>query len=144
MTNLSSLGDYMAGLLDIVYGLTQTSPSEGGLLSMDYPNPYGLRAYPKKNKKGEITGYGGEMLPKSVGWLGLIPGKGEMKGETVTEYSLDDEKGSFPSVVPTLDAYERDNVAKGTVTQDMIKKAMEWRDLMQSQGLSPFYNSFDR
>ena len=132
------------GLLDIVYGLTQKSPSEGGLLSMDYPNPYGLRAYPMKNKKGVVTGYGGEMLPKSVGWLGLLPGGGEMEGMNVTEYSMDDEKGSFPTVVPTLDAYERENVAKGKVTDEMLKKAMQWRDLMQSQGLSPFYNEFSR
>jgi hypothetical protein len=118
-------------------------PSKGGLSYQDYPNQYGLRAYPKKDKKGKVTGYGGEMLPKSVGWLGPLEGQGDLKGSQVTEYSMDDDKGSFPSVVPTLDAYERENVAKGIVTPEMIKKAIEYRDLMQSQGKSPFYNEFN-
>jgi hypothetical protein len=130
------------GLLDIVYGLTQKQPSQGGLLAMDYPNPYGTRAYPLKDKKGNITGYGGEMLPKDVGWLGLIPGQGQLKGSTVTEYSSDDEQGSFPTVVPTLTETERDKIARGEVTKEMYQKAVEWRDLMKSQGMSPFYNSF--
>lgn len=114
-------------------------PAKGGLSYQDYPNPYGLRAYPLKNKKG----YGGQMLPKSVGWLGVIPGQGDLKGSNVTEYSLDDEKGSFPSVVPTLDMNERESVAKGIITPEIYKKAVEWRDLMTSQGLSPFYNEFN-
>lgn len=123
--------------------IMQNSPQEGGLLAMDYPNPYGLRAYPKKDKKGNVTGYGGEMLPKSVGWLGLLEGQGELQGNKVTEYSMDDERGSFPTVVPTLNANEREQVAKGIVTDEMLKKAMAYRDLMQSQGLSPFYNEFN-
>lgn len=123
--------------------MTSQSPQAGGLLYMDYPNPYGVRAYPMKDKKGNITGYGGEMLPKSVGWLGLLEGAGPMKGSKVTEFSADDEKGSFPTVVPTLDEYERANVAKGIITDAMYKKAMDWRDLMQSQGMSPFYNTFN-
>lgn len=129
------------GLLDIVYGLTQ-QPSQGGLLYMDYPNPYGVRAYPLKDKKGNIKGYGGEMLPKDVGWLGLIPGQGEFKGSNITEFSSDDEYGSFPTVVPTLTETERDKIARGEVTKEMYKKAVEWRDLMKSQGMSPFYNTF--
>jgi hypothetical protein len=112
-------------------------PAKGGLSYKDYPNPYGVRAYPTKN------GYGGQMLPKDVGWLGPLEGKGPLKGSKVTEYSLDDEKGSFPSVVPTLDANEQELVAKGIITPAMYKKAQEWRDLMESQGLSPFYNSFN-
>lgn len=128
--------------MDDIYGLLGL-PASGGLSYMDYPNPYGLRAYPLKDKKGNITGYGGEMLPKSVGWLGLLEGQGPMKGSTVTEYSMDDKKGSFPTVVPTLDANEREKVVKGIVTEEMLKKAMQWRDLMQSQGQSPFYNTFN-
>lgn len=117
--------------------MTQTSPSQGGLLYMDYPNPYGVRAYETKD------GYGGEMLPKSVGWLGLLEGAGNLKGSNVTEFSADDEKGSFPTVVPTLNEVERDSVRKGIVTKDMYRKAQEYRDLMQSQGMSPFYNTFN-
>lgn len=117
--------------------MTQTSPSQGGLLYMDYPNPYGVRAYPTKD------GYGGEMLPKSVGWLGLLEGAGKLKGSKVTEFSWDDAKGSFPSVVPTLDEVERENVRRGIVTKEMYKKAQDYRDLMESQGMSPFYNTFN-
>lgn len=117
--------------------MTQSSPSQGGLLYMDYPNPYGVRAYETK------TGYGGEMLPKSVGWLGLLQGAGDLKGSTVTEFSADDEKGSFPLVVPTLTEVEREKISKGIITKEMEKKAKEYRDLMQSQGMSPFYNTFN-
>jgi hypothetical protein len=118
------------------YGIINT-PSNGGLKASNYPNPYGLRAYPLPNNQG----YGGEFLPKSVGWLGLLEGKGKEKGNMVTEYSLDDEKGSYPSVVPTLDMYERESVARGIVTPAIDAKARAWRDYMVSQGLSPFYNA---
>jgi hypothetical protein len=124
--------------------LFSQSPQSGGLLYNDYPSPYGTRAYELKDKQGNVTGYGGEMLPKSVGWLGLLEGKGNEIGNVVTELSLDDEKGSYPSVVPTLDEYERLSVAKGIVTPSIAKKAQEWRDLMQSQGQSPFYNAYQR
>ena len=120
-----------------IYGLLGL-PSSGGLTYMDYPNPYGLRAYKKKDGT-----YGGKMLPKSTGWLGIIPGAGKLKGSNVTEYSMEDEKGSFPSVVPTLTPAEQEQVARGNVTEEMYKKALAWRDLMQSQGLSPFYNAFN-
>ena len=124
-----------------ILGLLFSNPSEqGGLNALNYTNPYGLRAYELTDKKGNITGYGGEMLPKSVGWLGLLEGQGKLKGNKVTEYSYDDERGSFPTVVPTLDEYERLSVAKGIVTPEIYKKATAWRDLMQSQGQSPFYN----
>jgi hypothetical protein len=118
-----------------VYGIV---PAKGGLSYRDYPNPYGLRAYQMKDGT-----YGGEMLPKSVGWLGELPGMGNLKGSTVTELSLEDEKGSFPAVVPTLDEYEREEVRKGNVTPSIYKKAREWRDLMLNQNQSPFYNEFN-
>jgi hypothetical protein len=123
--------------MDNIYGLLG-EPSSGGLTYMDYPNPYGLRAFKKKDGT-----YGGEMLPKSVGWLGLLEGKGDMRGSKVTEYSMDDERGSFPTVVPTLTPVELDKVVRGNVTDEMLRKALEYRDLMQSQGLSPFYNEFN-
>lgn len=125
-----------------ILGLLFSNPSQqGGLNALNYTNPYGLRSYELKDKQGNVTGYGGEMLPKSVGWLGLLEGQGKLKGNKVTEYSMDDERGSFPTVVPTLDEYERLSIAKGIVTPEIYKKATAWRDLMQSQGQSPFYNA---
>jgi len=113
-------------------------PAKGGLAYKDYPNPYGLRAYQKNNGS-----YGGEMLPKSVGWLGELEGLGQLKGSKVTELSLEDELGSFPAVVPTLDEYEKEEVRKGNITLSIYKKAVEWRDLMLKQNQSPFYNEFN-
>jgi hypothetical protein len=75
------------------------------------------------------------------GWLGLLTGQGKLKGSDVTEYSIGDERGDFPTVVPTLDEYERISVAKGIITPSIAKKAAAYRDLMQSQGQSPFYNA---
>ena len=140
----SGTGNYMdySQILGLLFNNpANTSPSNGGLNASNYPNPYGLRAYPLKDTTGNITGYGGEFMPKSVGWLGLLQGQGKEKGNTVTEYSLDDEKGSYPSVVPTLDMYERDLVSRGILTPEMKTKASDWRDLMLSQGESPFYNA---
>jgi hypothetical protein len=124
--------------------LFSQSPQSGGLLYNDYPNPYGTRAYELYDKQGNVTGYGGEMMPKSTGWLGLLTGQGKLKGSDVTEYSIGDERGDYPTVVPTLDEYERLSVAKGIITPSIAKKAQEWRDLMQSQGQSPFYNAYQR
>lgn len=125
-----------------ILGLLFSNPSQqGGLNALNYPNPYGLRAYELKDKQGNVTGYGGEMMPKSTGWLGLLAGQGKLKGSDVTEYSIGDERGDFPSVVPTLDEYERLSVAKGIITPSIAKKAAAYRDLMQSQNQSPFYNA---
>lgn len=112
-------------------------PSKGGLSYSDYPNPYGLRAY--ENKQG---GYSGEMLPKSTGYLGPLPGKGKMAGETMTEYSSEDERGSYPALVPTLTPKEINAVLNGIVTPEIDQKARAFRDLRVQQGLSPFLNTF--
>lgn len=59
--------------------------SAGGMDYADYPNPYGLRAFPTED------GYGGEMMPKTSGWAGEIP---TMSGDTtMTEFSLGGERG---------------------------------------------------
>ena len=123
----------------LLQGLFGASPNMGGLLYMDYPNPYGTRAYPITDKKGNVTSYGGEMLPKSTGWLGLLQ---TPSGETMTELSSSDERGSYPLVVPTLTQTERDLISREQVTREMQDKARAYRDLMQSQGISPFYNAF--
>lgn len=125
-----------------ILGLLFSNPSQqGGLNALNYPSPYGLRSYELYDKKGNVTGYGGEMMPKSTGWLGLLTGQGKLKGSDVTEYSIGDERGDFPTVVPTLDEYERLSIAKGIITPSIAKKAAAYRDLMQSQGQSPFYNA---
>jgi hypothetical protein len=113
----------------------ETAPSEGGVSYRDYPNPYGLRAY--RNKDGS---YGGEMLPKAEGWAGEQRGRGNLKGSTVTEYSMDDERGSFPSINPLLSLDEIDAVAAGNMTPEIYKKAVEWRDLQARHGESAFKN----
>jgi hypothetical protein len=116
-------------------GMVGTEPSQGGLNYRDYPNPYGLRAY--KNKDGS---YGGEMLPKSTGWLGLLAGTGPNKGSVMSEYSIGDEQGDFPSLNPLLDQSQIGRVLGGKMSPDIIQKAMEWRDMQKSKGQSPFYN----
>ena len=116
-------------------GMVGAEPSQGGLNYRDYPNPYGLRAY--KNKDGS---YGGEMLPKSTGWLGLLAGTGPNKGSVMSEYSIGDEQGDFPSLNPLLDQSQIGRVLGGKMSPDIIQKAMEWRDMQKSKGQSPFYN----
>lgn len=109
-------------------------PSEGGLSYKDYPNPYGLRAYPKGD------GYGGEMLPKYIGWAGEQEGRGNLQGSRVTEYSMEDEKGSFPIINPLLSREEIELVASGIVTPSIYNKAVQWRDSQAAQGESAFLN----
>ena len=115
-------------------------PESGGLNYRDYPNPHGVRAFPIKDKQGNITGYGGEELPKYKGWLDVQKGTGKLKGSKVTEYSMDDAKGSFPTMTPLLSQAERDSVASGNVTPEIYAKAILWRDHMVEQGKSPFLN----
>lgn len=112
-------------------------PSKGGLRATNRPNPYGLRAYPTD------TGYGGEMLPKDEGWLGILKGLGEMSGQNVTEFSSEDDLGSYPTVVPTLTQQEINMVLKGQVTPAIDKKARQFRDWRVKQGLSPFFNKIN-
>ena len=112
-------------------------PSKGGLSYQDYPNPYGVRAYKTKN------GYEGEMLPKSSGYLGPLQGTGKNKNDVMTEYSLTDDKGTYPSLVPTLSPQEIKMVLNGQVTKEIDRKAKEFRDSRLEQGLSPFYNEFN-
>jgi len=64
---------------DILYGLLGL-PMQGGLSASNYPNPYGLRAFQLSDGT-----YGGQMMPKTTGWQGLIP---SMSGGNITEYSM--------------------------------------------------------
>ncbi len=123
-------------------GMVGNSPARGGLNYRDYPNPFqnpnldggGLRAW----KEG--SGYGGEMLPKSTGWLGLLQGTGPMKGHSMTEVSVGDSSNLSPSINPLLDSSQLSRVLSGKMTPDIRQKAMEWRNLQKSKGQSPFYN----
>lgn len=75
------------GLLD--------DPYKGGLKATNRPNPFGLRAFPYKD------GYGGQMMPKGIGFHGLIEG---LNGNNITEYSMGGVNGQpfFPSVTENL------------------------------------------
>ena len=75
------------GLLD--------DPYKGGLNATNRPNPFGLRAFPYKD------GYGGQMMPKCIGFHGLIEG---LNGNNITEYSMGVVNGQpfFPSVTENL------------------------------------------
>ena len=64
----------------LLSSMTNAQPSQGGLLATNYPNPYGLRAF--MNQDGT---YGGQMMPKTTGWQGIIP---SLQGGAITEYSL--------------------------------------------------------
>jgi hypothetical protein len=112
-------------------------PSKGGLSATNRPNPHGVRAYPTD------TGYGGEMMPKDEGWLGILKGIGKMAGKNVTEFSSEDDLGSYPTVVPTLTPQEINMVLKGKVTPEIDKKARQFRDWRVKQGLSPFFNKIN-
>lgn len=111
--------------------LQDAQPEQGGLSVGNYPNPYGLRAY--QNLNGS---YGGQMMPKTTGWQGVHYNP---KGQAITELSIGDDIGDFPSIVPTLNAQELAQIVqKNNITPSARQKAQEFADLRRSQGLSPF------
>lgn len=112
------------------------SPQSGGLAYGDRPSQYGLRSYPEGN------GYGGQMMPKSSGWLGPIS---DLNGNVMTEFSVGDERGDFPSIVPTLNQQELTQIISNkNVTDSAYKKAQEWANKRRAQGLNPFKDIEDR
>jgi hypothetical protein len=131
------------GIPGITPAMLNQNPAQGGMQAKNYTNPFGLRAFERPDPATGEMGYGGEMLPKSDGWLGHIPGQGPLEGQIITEMSADDEQGSYPMVVPTLDGNERDMISRGQISDLMRQKALEWRSLMHSRGESPFYNAAD-
>ena len=119
--------------------LQNAQPTQGGLSVGNYPNPFqnpnadggGLRAYMNPNGT-----YGGQMMPKTTGWKGV---NYNPKGQAVTELSIGDDRGDFPSIVPTLNANELAQIVqKQNITPSARQKAQEFADLRRSQGLSPF------
>lgn len=131
----------MAGLLDIL-NMMQTDPRLGGLSASNYPNPYGLRAFKIKD------GYGGEMMPKTSGWQGLIPSLLDSKSK-ITEYSLGGENGEpfFPMVTENMTPEMIQNVrlleagklkSNSKEAQQLQENAYQQYLLKKSMGLSPF------
>ena len=122
------MDNYAIKLAQLLQGV---QPEQGGLSVGNYPNPYGLRAY--QNPNGS---YGGQMMPKTTGWMGVHKNS---KGQDMTEFSMGDNKGDFPSIVPTLNANELAQIVqKQNITPSARQKAQEFADLRRSQGLSPF------
>jgi len=122
------MDNYAIKLAQLLQG---AQPEQGGLSVGNYPNPYGLRAY--QNPNGS---YGGQMMPKTTGWMGVHKNP---KGQDMTEFSMEDNKGDFPSIVPTLNANELAQIVqKQNITPSARQKAQEFADLRRSQGLSPF------
>lgn len=60
-------------------------------------------------------------------------------GDYMTEFSVDDESGQFPMVVPTLNAAELGSLLAGQEpTEAMFMKARAFADQRRAAGLSPF------
>ena len=104
------------------------------------PTPFGLRAYKKPDGS-----YGGEMMPKGYGWLGLIPNP---KGGVSSELSSEDDVGSFPLMAPTLTKKQLNTLLnlpeRKKVPEDIYKSALDWANFRRSQNLSPFKEIWDK
>ena len=108
------------------------SPMQGGT----YDDPRQFMRYSAPQAKG--FGYLGPTKTKS--------------GSEMTEFSMGDKYGSFPSVVPTLSAEELKYLlsepqgipsipSKARALDDSIyNKAKSFAGLRRMQGLSPFYD----
>jgi hypothetical protein len=122
------MDNYTLKLAQLLQG---AQPEQGGLSVGNYPNPYGLRAY--QNPNGS---YGGQMMPKTTGWMGVHKNP---QGQDMTEFSMGDNKGDFPSIVPTLNSNELAQIVQHQkIMPSARQKAQEFADLRRSQGLSPF------
>ena len=89
--------------------------------------PYGLR-HSSEGVKGK-------------GYFGELPAKG---GDVATEYSIEDESGEYPSLVPTLTKKQLDYVLKTGLprdteeTKEIEGKARAHADKRRNEGKSPF------
>ncbi|MEQ1668406.1 MAG: hypothetical protein ABL868_08145 [Sulfuriferula sp.] len=117
----------------IVSALMAANPQSGGVSATNRPSPYGLRAYP--DGKG---GYGGQMMPKTDGWLGQqkMP-----NGNIMTEFSSGDERGDFPTLVPNTPPNELQNLLNQNLTQEQLIRAREFANARRALGLSPFLDA---
>ena len=136
------MDNYTLKLAQLLQG---AQPTQGGLSVGDYPNPFqnpnanggGLRAY--MNKDGT---YGGQMMPKYTGWQGV---NYNPKGQAVTELSIGDNIGDFPSIVPTLNKIELNEIVQHeNIMPSARSKAEQWAIQRRSQGLNPFKDIWDK
>lgn len=115
---------------------------QGGLSVRNVGTPYGLRAY--KNKDGS---YGGEMMPKAEGWLGKLQNIGH-PGSFSTELSVEDDQGSFPSIVPTLSPEQLNKLLSlkdsDPMPRDILDVAHDFAVKRRAQGLSPFKEIWEK
>ena len=89
------------------------------------------------------------MEPKGFGYLGPMKAK---SGREMTEFSMSDKYGDFPSIVPTLNAEEllyllsepqgMPNIPRRNraIDDSVYNKAKSFAGLRKMQGLSPFYD----
>jgi len=99
-------------------------------------NPYGLRQQvPAETAQGlDYT----MPTPKGSGYMGGMP---SADGKMMTEYTMDDNKGQYPSMVPTLGAEELKIISKGQMPDEIDDKARAYRDARVAAGQSPFASS---
>lgn len=84
--------------------------------------PYGIR-------------HNGEGI-KGKGFFGLLNAG---VGNFATELSVEDEKGEFPLLVPTLSKEEIETLlSSDDIPEDIYKKAASWAEMRRGLGISPF------
>lgn len=73
---------------------------------------------------------------KGLGFFGPLQ---TADGNVMTEFSVDDESGQYPMVVPTLTRAELGSLLAGQEpTEAMYMKARAFADKRRAAGLSPF------
>jgi len=80
-------------------------------------------------------------MPKGKGYMGEIPVYNQeisIRPSAMTEYSLDDNKGQYPSLVPTLSNKEVQLITQGQMNDAIANKAAAYRDMRVNAGQSPF------
>jgi len=99
-------------------------------------NPYGLRQQ-VPTETAQTLDYT-IPTPKGNGYMGGMP---SADGRMMTEYTMDDNKGQYPSMVPTLGAEDLKTISKGEMTPEINDKARAYRDANVAAGQSPFASS---
>jgi hypothetical protein len=132
----------MASIYDII-NMIQKLPQSGGLSASNYPNPYGLRSFPL-----DSNSYGGEMMPKTSGWQGLIPSLLD-SNQKITEFYLGGEGGEpfypmvtenmTPEMIQNIRLLEAGKLDKNSQqVKQLENNAYQQYLIRKSMGLSPF------
>jgi hypothetical protein len=116
--------------MEIIMGLLDKNIYGGGLNALNRTNPYGLRSW-----QYDDGSYGGQQMPKTDGWAGLIP---SLNGQhNITEYSMGlgtQDNPLFPLVYKGITPSEIETVRKleaGLLSEDdesvsnLIQKAKQ-------------------